>query len=91
VIAILLALSLTGMTVVWIRTPILDVLLPSNSPKWVRWVTYPLVMFPLYQIILLVYGALLGQLSFFWKKEKAAGGWLVRRMRTACRLSNSCR
>ena len=78
VIAILLAFALTGTTVVWIKTPILDAILPANSPTWTRWVTYLLVVFPLYQIMLLAYGALLGQFSFFWKKEKALGRWIVR-------------
>jgi len=77
-IAILLTFSLTGMTVVWVRTPIMDAILPANSPGWARWVTYLLVIFPIYQILLLAYGALLGQFSFFWEKERAAGRWLVR-------------
>jgi hypothetical protein len=33
-------------------------------------VLYLLVIFPLYQVLLLVYGALFGQFRFFWKKEK---------------------
>jgi hypothetical protein len=92
-IAILLAFSLTGMTVVRISTPILDVILPTGSPKWARWVTYPLVMFLLYQITLLAYGALLGQLSFFWKKEKAVGRWVVRKItrRSATRQAKRLR
>lgn len=78
VIAILLTFSLTGMTIVWIKAPILDVILPSDSPRWAQWVTYLVVIFPLYQVVLLAYGALLGQLSFFWSKEKAVGRWIVR-------------
>ncbi len=77
-IAILLTFSLTGMTVVWVRPSILDAILPTDSPGWARWIVYPLVIFPLYQITLLAYGALLGQFSFFWKKEKAVGRWIVR-------------
>ena len=77
-IAILLAFSLAGVTVMRIIPLILDAILPADSPRWARWVAYPLAMFPLYHVTLLVYGALLGQFSFFWKKEKAAGRWLVR-------------
>jgi len=79
-IAILLTFSLTGMTVLWIKSPILDAILPTDTPRWAQWVTYLLVIFPVYQILLLAYGALLGQWSFFWEKEKAIGRWLVRRI-----------
>ena len=67
VVVILVVFSLTGFTVVWLKTPILDLLLPDTTPAWVRWVVYPLIMLPLYQVILIGYGALLGQFSFFWE------------------------
>jgi hypothetical protein len=78
VFAILLTFALTGLTVVWIRPLILNAILPADAPRWAGWVTYALVIFPLYQVILLAYGAVLGQFSFFWQKEKTAGRWLVR-------------
>ena len=78
VLAILLTFSLSGLTVVWVRPLILDAILPPDAPTWVRWVAYALVIFPLYQAILLAYGAVLGQFPFFWQKEKAMGRWLVR-------------
>jgi hypothetical protein len=33
-------------------------------------IIYILLVFPLYQILLMVYGTLLGQFTFFWKWEK---------------------
>ncbi len=40
---------------------------------------YLLLILPLYQLFLLVYGFIFGQFSFFWEKEKM----LLRRMRKA--------
>ena len=34
---------------------------------------YLVVMLPIYQILLLGYGTLLGQFDFFWSKMKAVG------------------
>jgi hypothetical protein len=38
---------------------------------WVKVPTYLLLVFPTYQISLMIYGSLLGQFRFFWAKEKA--------------------
>ncbi|UCE02804.1 MAG: hypothetical protein JSW67_00950 [Candidatus Latescibacterota bacterium] len=70
VIAILLVFSLTGSSVVLLRRPIMGFLLPADAPTWLHVVLYLLVIFPLYQVLLLVYGALFGQFRFFWEKEK---------------------
>jgi len=70
VIAILVAFSLAGMTVVRLRQPIMGLLLSETAPTWLWWVTYLCLIFPLYQICLLMYGSLLGQFGFFWEKEK---------------------
>jgi hypothetical protein len=71
VIMILLVFSLTGMTVVLIR-PVLFKWFGFNdqTPFFIKSVTYILLIFPLYQILILVFGGLLGQFSFFWEKEK---------------------
>ena len=74
----LFSFALAGMTVVRLRDPFLDLVLPVDSPRWVTWVVYPIAIFPIYQIALLAYGALLGQFSFFWEREKAVGRWLAR-------------
>jgi hypothetical protein len=70
VVAILLVFSLTGSSVVLLRRPIMGFLLPADAATWLQVVLYLLVIFPLYQVLLLVYGALFGQFRFFWKKEK---------------------
>jgi hypothetical protein len=71
VVMLLIVFSLTGMTVVLIR-PVLFSWFGFNeqTPFWIKTITYILLIFPLYQILILVYGTLLGQFSFFWEKEK---------------------
>ena len=80
VIAILAAFSLAGMTVVRLKAPVLGLLLPGDSPVWLKWLVYILVIVPLYQACLLAYGTLLGQFRFFWGKLKFMGRLLAGRM-----------
>ncbi|OED37704.1 hypothetical protein AB834_01440 [PVC group bacterium (ex Bugula neritina AB1)] len=68
--AVLLTFALTGMSVVWLKKPILDTVLPMGSPSWVKVIAYLSLILPLYQALLILYGTLLGQFSFFWEKEK---------------------
>lgn len=78
IVAILLAFSLAGSTTVWLKDPILDFLLPANTSGWTRWLIYLAIIAPLYQILLLGYGTLLGQGRFFWSKLTAIGRYLAR-------------
>jgi len=71
VIMILLVFSFTGMTVVFIRPLIFTWIgFDDQTPIFAKSITYLLLIFPLYQILILVFGGLLGQFSFFWEKEK---------------------
>lgn len=71
VIMIIIVFSITGMTVVLVRPIIFSWFhYDENTPIWIKTITYILLIFPMYQILILVYGALLGQFSFFWEKEK---------------------
>ena len=81
VLAILLTFTLTGLTVVWMKRPLLGILLPDDVPGWVYWTVYALIIIPLYQVILVVWGTLFGQFRFFWAKEKAMGRFLLRVVR----------
>ena len=74
----LLAFSLAGSTTVWLKDPILDFLLPANTSGWTRWLIYLAIIAPLYQILLLGYGTLLGQGRFFCSKLTAIGRYLAR-------------
>ncbi len=71
VILILIVFSLTGMTVVLARPLIFSAFgYDESTPFFIKAITYVLLIFPMYQILILVYGAMLGQFAFFWEKEK---------------------
>jgi hypothetical protein len=80
VVAILMAFSLAGMTVVTLRTPILWLFLPADAPTWLRWAVYLAIIFPLYQVLLLGYGALLGQFQFFWGRLRIVLRFITQRI-----------
>lgn len=71
VVAVLLVFTLTGSTVVWVRKFLFAFMgFDDATPFWLKTITYLLFVMPFYQILLLAYGFLLGQFSFFWEKEK---------------------
>jgi len=70
VIIILIVFALTGTTILFIKAPILDFIVGENEKTWVHSVIYFILILPIYNIILLIYGALLGQFKFFWEFEK---------------------
>ena len=79
VLAILLAFSLAGMTTLRLKAPVLGLFMPETAPGWLQWTIYLVIMLPIYQLLLLAYGTLLGQFDFFWTKFKAVGRLVIRR------------
>ncbi len=80
ILAVLLAFSLAGMSVVYARKGIwLLFRFTDDTETWIKVVTYLALVFPLYQLLLLAWGTLLGQFRFFWAKEKALVRWVLRR------------
>ncbi|WP_460540731.1 DUF6787 family protein [Echinicola sediminis] len=76
VLLVLLAFACTGTTVLFIKQPIFDLLgVDLHSGGFWKTVVYLLLVLPLYQILLLMYGFLFGQFRFFWEKEKK---WIKR-------------
>lgn len=69
-IAILLAFSLAGSVVVRIAHPIVDFILPATAPKWLWWTVRILLIVPLYEVILVLIGTMLGQGPFFRDKQR---------------------
>jgi len=69
VIAILLAFACTGFTVLYLARPILFYFFGNEIPGWAR-VVYYIVILPIYNLILLVYGFIFGQFHFFLEFEK---------------------
>ena len=70
VVVILIVFALTGTTVVWLRPIIFQVIGIENADGWLKTISYLILVFPLYQVLLLAYGFIFGQFSFFWEKEK---------------------
>jgi len=76
-VMILIVFSLTGLTVVLIRPILFDWFGYDDSTSfWIKAITYLLLIFPMYQVLILIFGALLGQFSFFWEKEKKLVSWI---------------
>jgi uncharacterized membrane-anchored protein len=71
VVLVLIVFALTGFTILFIKKPIFDYLgISMERGGFWKTVLYLLLVLPLYQIILLMWGFVFGQFSFFWEKEK---------------------
>ena len=78
VIAVLITFSLAGSSVVFFRKGLFTLMgFDETTPLWLKIITYIVMIFPLYQLLLLAYGFLLGQFSFFWEKEKKLARWIM--------------
>lgn len=70
VVIILIVFALTGTTVVLLRPLIFHLLGIDNANGWLKTISYLVLVFPMYQGLLLFYGFIFGQFGFFWDKEK---------------------
>ena len=72
IIIILLVFSITGSIAVWIAKPVLNLvgLDKKGVSPWIFWPIRIFIIFPIYQILIVVIGALFGQFKFFWAFEK---------------------
>jgi hypothetical protein len=70
VIIILVVFACTGFTVLFLKRPIFSYIFDEQPmPLWAT-IVYYLLILPIYNIILLVYGFIFGQFRFFWTFEK---------------------
>ena len=72
IIIILLVFSITGSIAVWIAKPLL-ILVGLDKEVVSPWLFWPIrifIIFPIYQILIVIIGALFGQFKFFWDFEK---------------------
>lgn len=80
---ICIVFSLAGSIIVHERTPIFHMVgITHATPLWIKVCVYVPLIFPLYQLNLLMFGLLLGEFAFFLEKEKRLVRFLLRR-RTA--------
>ncbi len=71
VLTILIVFAATGITASKITQPIFAVVgIDKTDPLWLRITVWMLTIFPAYQVLLLGYGFLFGQFTFFWNFEK---------------------
>jgi hypothetical protein len=70
VIVVLIVFACTGFTVLFIKKPLLELLVGEEGKTTTASVLYYIFILPLYNIILLGYGFLFGQFRFFWEFEK---------------------
>ena len=67
---VLIVFAFTGSTVLFIK-PFLFKLVGLDSIEGTKGVLlYIVLIFPLYQVLILIYGFIFGQFAFFWAWEK---------------------
>ncbi len=69
VVLVLVVFACTGFTILFIKNPILN-FFEVEKGGFLNTFLYLLLVLPLYQIFLLIYGFIFGQFRFFWEKEK---------------------
>jgi hypothetical protein len=79
VIIVLLVFTCTGFTVMFMKEPLLELLAGREGKTPLASVLYYLFIFPIYNVLLLGYGFIFGQFSFFWEFEKRMFKRLLRR------------
>ena len=85
VLLVLLVFACTGTTILLIKNPLLAFFgIERGGDQWaLNTLLYLLLVLPLYQIMLLIYGFIFGQFRFFWEKEKQLvkriGGIFIRK------------
>lgn len=79
VVVILIVFALTGTTVLVIKRPLFALWFPDGEIPLAFSIAYYILIFPVYNLFLLFYGAMLGQFSFFWEFEKKTFNRIFRR------------
>jgi hypothetical protein len=71
-IIILIVFALTGSFSAKLAEPVTDFLGMNleNTASWIYWPIRILLIFPIYQVLLLFFGFIFGQFKFFWNFEK---------------------
>ncbi len=69
---IFIVFAITGSTAAYLSKPITNYigLTKETVSLWIYWPIRILILFPIYQIMLVLIGALFGQFKFFWEFEK---------------------
>jgi hypothetical protein len=79
VFVILLVFACTGFTVMFLKRPIVGFFTEGGERSLIFSIIYYILILPIYNLILLVYGFVFGQFEFFWAFEKRFFGRLLGR------------
>lgn len=78
VIVVLIVFALTGTTAMFLKKPIFALLgIDSSATWWMRALVWCVTILPVYNVLLLIYGFIFGQFTFFWNFEKKFFGRLI--------------
>ena len=71
-IVIIIVFAITGSTSALLSKPILSLfgIIKGSVSNWVYYPLYIILIFPVYQVLLVSFGFLSGQFKFFWAFEK---------------------
>jgi len=82
---IMLVFSITGSSAAILAEPIIEAMGLTRKMGWFYyWPPRILIIFPVYQVLLIVFGWLFGEFAFFWRFEKK----MIRRMGIGFLLRN---
>lgn len=72
VLIICVVFAITGSASVKLAAPVLDYIgfEKGSMNAWAYWPLRILLIFPVYQVVLIIVGTLFGQFRFFWNMEK---------------------
>ena len=71
-VVIFVVFAVTGSLAVYAAEPVLDFfgINSGTLPLWIFWILRILVIFPIYQCLLIVIGTMAGEFKYFWEFEK---------------------
>lgn len=70
VVIVLVVFACTGFTVLFLKRPVVAFFTTDGEQGLWFSILYYILILPVYNVILLVYGFIFGQFSFFWEFEK---------------------
>lgn len=71
VLAVIIVFSISGSSIMFVKPLWFKLFgVTDATPFWLKSIIWLIMVFPTYQVFLLIYGFIFGQFAFFWKKEK---------------------
>lgn len=69
---IIVVFAITGSSAAYLSKPILSLfgIVKGSVSNWLYYPLYILLIFPVYQVLLVCFGFIFGQFTFFWAFEK---------------------